>query len=164
MREMTPAEMRTLREALGLPVTWLAEQARVQERTVRHWESGRNAVPLDVASLLHRIDAQFDTVSEQAVLQFMDAALSTRGAPDEVVLLRYRTDEDLWAYQPEMHPLPATSHAAMLQRTLRALKRKGAKTRIVYLDVDAYTAWLAATGEVESPAARSAWAAMYEKH
>ena len=59
---MTPAELKTLREACGLPQSWLAHQAQVNERTVRYWESGKSSVPDDVAALISRIDAQLDTV------------------------------------------------------------------------------------------------------
>lgn len=156
---MTAAEMRTLREALGLPATWLAAQAQVQERTVRHWESGRNAVPGDVAAMLRRIDAAFDTSAGEAVRQYADAALSTAGAPQEVVLLRYRTDDDLWLSLPDMRPLPATAHAAMLHRAWKALAARGAAVRIVYLDVEDYEAWRATNGRDDGPSVRAEWAA-----
>lgn len=156
---MTAAEMRTLREALGLPATWLAAQAKVQERTVRHWESGRNAVPDDVAAMLQRIDAAFDTSAGEALRQYADAALSTAGVPQEVVLLRYRTDEDLWRSLPDMRPLPATAHAAMLYRTWKALAARGAAVRMVYLDVEDYEAWRATNGHDDDPSARAEWAA-----
>ena len=41
---MTSAELKTTRESLGLTADWLAKKAGVQLRTVRYWESGRNAV------------------------------------------------------------------------------------------------------------------------
>lgn len=56
---MTPAELKTLRESLGLPVQWLAERANVQRRSVEYWEAGRSKVPDDVAELMLQIDAQF---------------------------------------------------------------------------------------------------------
>ena len=39
---MTSAELKTLRESLGLPVQWLAERANVQRRSVEYWEAGRS--------------------------------------------------------------------------------------------------------------------------
>ena len=51
---MTPAELKTVREACGLPQSWLAHRAQVNERTVRYWESGKSSVPDDVAAWLER--------------------------------------------------------------------------------------------------------------
>lgn len=155
--EMTGAEMRTLREALGLPVTWLAEQTGVQERTIRHWETGRNKVPADVAKLLRSIDANIETTVSQAVLQYVDGALTTNGAPEVVCLVRYRTDADLHTYQPGFAPLPATCHGVLLHRTLKALEARKANVRIVYLDPHAYKQWLAKNNLEDGPAARAAW-------
>ena len=53
---MTPAELKTIRESLGLTVQWLADRAGVKLRTVQYWESGRSGVPADVSELLLRID------------------------------------------------------------------------------------------------------------
>lgn len=38
---MTPAEFKTLREALGLSTRWLAERWDVQEQTIQRWERTR---------------------------------------------------------------------------------------------------------------------------
>ncbi len=56
---MTPAELKTLRETLGLSAQWLADRAGVLQRSVQYWEAGRSRLPDDVAELILRIDAQF---------------------------------------------------------------------------------------------------------
>lgn len=42
---MTPAEVRAVREYLGLTLAEAADRLGVAESTVRHWEAGRYAVP-----------------------------------------------------------------------------------------------------------------------
>lgn len=153
---MTPAELKTTREALCLTVTWLAEQAGVQERTVRHWESGRNQVPADVAALVGRIDADINEAVRQAcdIVAAADLPVST------VTLIRYKTDSDLWDHRSDMHGLPATTHGSMLYRLRRALSGIGVESRIVYMDSESYRAWLAGRPNTESM--RAAWAAEQE--
>lgn len=51
---VTPAELKTTREALGLSSEWVAEVGGVTVRSVRHWESGNGVVPDDVASIPRR--------------------------------------------------------------------------------------------------------------
>jgi len=51
---MTSEQLKALRESLGLSQQWLADQANVRKRTVAHWESGRNNVPVDVAEIILR--------------------------------------------------------------------------------------------------------------
>jgi DNA-binding transcriptional regulator YiaG len=129
---MTPAELKTLREALGLSQAHLAHLAGVQERTVRHWEAGRNAAPPDVAAMLANIDASIDRQVQQALATARELIAQAGHAPDCIDLLRYRTDADLWAAHPDYAPLPVTTHAAMLARTRRALADLHVASRIVY--------------------------------
>lgn len=42
---MTPAELRMVREYLGLSQQWVLDRLGVHQRTIRHWESGRNHIP-----------------------------------------------------------------------------------------------------------------------
>lgn len=129
---MTPAELKTRREALGLTVGWLAEQAGVGERTVRYWESGRNQVPDDVAGLILRIDAQAEKMVAEA-LAVVDETTRVHGGPPECVdLRRYATDAELWRKHPGLRPLPATFHASVLDRTRRALAGRGIESVIEY--------------------------------
>lgn len=129
---MTPAELKTLRESLGLPVQWLAERVGVQRRSVEYWESGRSRVPDDVATLLLQLDAQFAESTRQALAVVADQT-ATHGAPPETVhLYRYRDEAALWAARPDMQGLPVTAHAALLARVRVALLALGQRVSIEY--------------------------------
>jgi DNA-binding transcriptional regulator YiaG len=130
---MTPAELKTMRESLGLPVQWLAERANVQRRSVEYWEAGRSRVPDDVAELLLQIDAQFAETTRQA-LAVADEQTARQGHPPETVrLYRYRDDAALHAARPDMSGLPVTAHAALLARVRLALLARGQAVVIEYV-------------------------------
>ena len=152
---MTPAELKTIRESLGLPLQWVATQARVQLRTAQYWEAGRNAVPEDVAEMLRGIDAQLWGIIDQMVRQ-VGAMIKEAGTPQQVDLVRYRNDADLWRYQPDFRPLPATCHGMLLSRAQRALEPLKVPIRIVYMQPEAYGRWL--DGRADSSELRAQWA------
>lgn len=129
---MTPAELKTNREALGLTVGWLAEQAGVGDRTVRYWESGRNQVPDDVTALIQQIESKTRTMVTNALAQVDDVVRAQGGEPEAVDLRRYATDAELWRKHRGFKPLPATWHAAALARIARALEDRGIPAVIEY--------------------------------
>lgn len=149
---MTPAELKTMRESLGLSAQWVADQAGVRLRTVQYWEAGRMPVPEDVAALLSRIDAQYERAVNEALAALKDAPEK----PAEAVLVRYRTDTDLWRFRQDMEPLPASSHATLLSRVRRALWAAGVPSVIEYMEPDEYLAWLG--NRKDNDAMRAAWA------
>ncbi len=155
---MTPAELKTMREAVGLSVPDLAALAGVQDRSVRYWESGRNAVPADVAAMVEGLDARLDGLTGQLVAVVRDLISRRGSAPEEITLLRYRENADLWHFRPDLKPYPATTHGALLARCRAALADLHVKTRIVYMEPQAYAQWL--TGRADSETARSEWAAL----
>lgn len=153
---MTGAELRTLRDSLGLSAEQVAGMAGVKGRTVQRWEVDDWPVPQDVAELLQRLDA----LLERAVLGAVDglqAAQEGRGAPQEVLLLRYRSAEDLARYRPDMAELPPAVHGALVDRVRLAFARLGVGSRIVWMDAAAYEAWRGKRRDSE--ALRSQWAA-----
>lgn len=153
---MTNAEVKTLRESLGLSVAWLSRAARVDERTVRYWESGHTSVPADVAQLLAEVNRMLNLAVDKHEELIFQIEVTDR--PDHIVMLRYRTNEDLWRFQPEFREmgLPATCHAAMLARLIHRMERRGQKVTLVYMEPEEYLAWL---GKVpDSSARRAAWA------
>lgn len=156
---MTPAELRTLREACGLSLPQLAALAGVQERTARYWESGQSGVPADVADVVLRLDAHLTLAAHQAVAVVADMARAHPGdALAEIVFLRYRSDADLHRYRADMQGLPATAHAAIVYRTRAALAEQRIPCRIVYMVPEAYQAWLG--DGVDSETQRAAWAGL----
>lgn len=153
---MTPAELKTIRESLGLPLQWVADQARVKLRTAQYWEQGRNAVPQDVADMMNGLDEQFWQLVADYLTQVKEIADEDGALPEEVVLIRYRTDADLWKFHPDFRPIPAGAHAALLSRTRRALWEIGVPSIIEYMDPAEYWAWLGDREDDE--AMRSEWA------
>lgn len=149
---MSPAELKTLREACGLSVGDLAALAEVQERTARYWESGsRGSVPDDVAQLLRGIDARIERAAQ-------DLAAGVSSGELLPCLVRFRENADLWHYRPEFKPLPAASWGAVLWRSVAALQARGLACSIQYLDGAAYARW---RGEKpDSEALRCEWAFM----
>jgi hypothetical protein len=155
-RAMTPAELKTLRESLGLPVAWLAQRAAVHDRSVRYWESGHAPVPDDVAQLMTSLEATAWDVVLGFSKEIKETPDAVGGLPEEVVLLRYKTDEDLWAFHPDFKGLPVTFHASILSRVRRLLWEYQIPSVIEFMDPRAYREWLA--GRVDSEDLRVAWA------
>ena len=151
---MNSAEFKTIRESLGLTPQWVAHETAVKLITVQHWETGRERVPNEVAELLESIDKNFDFVVSQAIAKIDE--LINQGSVPEIALIRYRSDDDLWRFQPDMKPLPASSHAAMLARLRRLLWIRGVPSIIEYMYPEEYFAWL--SGREDSEAERCAWA------
>jgi len=161
---MNGAEFKTLREACGLTVPDMARLAisprtgaPVGERTIRYWESGDVPVPDDVADLLLELDGSISQAVAGAMAQVRAVIKKQGRGPTETHMVRYRENEDLWRYQPEMKGLPATYHAAMINRARVALSRIGIATRIVWMNPSEYTRWLA--GRDDSAGLRAVWAA-----
>lgn len=155
---MSPAELKTLRESMGLSQQWLADRAGVRLRSVQYSEDGRSAVKEDVAALVLDMDARLDALIHIMMEIIRRRALAGHGKPETVALIRYRDDADLWRFRPEMHGFPASYHAAMVSRLRRALWAEGIASVIEYMDPEAYAAWL--DGRADSEAMRGAWAAV----
>ncbi len=157
---MSPAEFKTLREACGLSLPQLAKLCGVLERSVRYWESGRSRVPADAARFVRQLDEMLSTSAAQAHATIAQAQQGKAPGEMQITLLRYQSDADLHHYRPDMRPLPATAHAALLYRVATAMQEQGIPWRIVYLDTAAYEAWRADQGMPDGEATRSAWAAL----
>lgn len=154
---MTPAELKTLREACGLSLPHLAALSGVQERTARYWESGTSRIPADVSAMIAQLDAQLTLAAHQGVHVIAEQARAHPDQPLEIILIRYRTDADLHRYRTDMQALPASTHAAILYRTRAALESEGIPSRIVYMRPDDYEAWRGKRKDTEP--LRAEWAA-----
>jgi hypothetical protein len=151
---MNGATLRTIREALGLSVPWFADYCNVRERTVRHWESGRNAVPAGVEHAIFELEKASTGMADQ-LIDKVRALIAQYGPPKgPIPVERFDEDEDLARFQPNMKNLPVTFHAAAIARARWSL---AGKVEIVarMIDVDAYEAWLDETGQADSPQLRS---------
>jgi DNA-binding transcriptional regulator YiaG len=60
-KSWTPAQLKTLREALGYSQDKLADELWVSVRTVQDWEQGRRQIPGPVAKLLGQLEESFST-------------------------------------------------------------------------------------------------------
>ena len=152
---MRSADLRTLRESLGLSIEWCTSNARkgdapVHNRTWRHWEAGRNPVPKDIAKWITAMTGKVDMIVTQGVQFISDRK------PEKVILIRYRTDEDLWRFRPDMRGFPTTYHVAILSRIRCDLWKLGIKSVVEYLEPDAYLTWLGDREDTEE--LRLVWA------
>jgi len=161
---MNGAEFKTLREACGLTVPDLAKLAisprtgeAVGERTIRYWESDSVPVPGDMAEMLDKLDAMLSISADQALEAWREAVKQHGHGPDLVYLVRYRENEDLWRFRPDMKGLPATCHAALINRARLALASVACHTKIVWMEPGEYSKWLA--GRKDNEALRAVWAA-----
>ena len=102
MKKLTPAELKTWREALGLSTEWLAQRTGVSVRTVQHWESPKGSVPDDVSELMNDI---LWFCKEMADLELKRASN---------VLLRFKTNEEFHKNIPSFDFLTYKAHAAIL--------------------------------------------------
>jgi hypothetical protein len=105
----------------------------VAERTIVHWETGRNAIPAGAADELMRLNAQI----ERSVLEVVDLYVEQRdqhGEPDVVALTRYRTAEDYAGSRAAREGLSHACHNALTGRTMTALERIGVRVAVAWHD------------------------------
>jgi len=81
---ITPAELRTAREHLGLTGDHMAKLLRVNPRTLRSWEHGRDPIPGRIRPEI----AELKAATAKAV-----AELAASRASEEETILTYRDDE-----------------------------------------------------------------------
>lgn len=140
---VTPAELKTTREALGISSEWVAQVGGVAVRTVRHWEGGAARVPEDVAAVLEQL--------AQQVRSYVERVMSSR--PQEpVTLLRFRDPEVL--RRNTGLTWPTSTHAIAQLRCVEQLRDAGVPARLIWFDPAEYASW--AAGQHEPTA--QAWA------
>lgn len=125
---MNGAELKTLREALVLPIAWCSGFFKVAERSWRFWESGNGNIPEEIIQTLNGLAVKMESTAIKAA----DMIIST--SVKEFTLYRYKTDNDLWEAMPDMrkYKLPASYHAKTLFLTKRKLEENNVKCDIVY--------------------------------
>lgn len=159
-QRMTGAELATLRQACGLTREELGAMCGgVHQRTVKHWESGHAGVPDDVAATVAGLLGTINAVVSQWRREILEAGRP----PGGLVLVRYRTADDLARFMPALAGYPMGVHAAMVVQLIQALVftpgLQDVAVRVVYMDPAAYDAWRQACQVADSDAARSRWAA-----
>ncbi|MGI5273146.1 helix-turn-helix domain-containing protein [Nonomuraea sp. CA-218870] len=101
---MTDAELKVVREFLGVTGDWLADHLGVSPRTVRHWEQGKYPIPDGVRLTIENLEA---TAAQQ-----VSAAIELlNDAPDAAMAIP-RTEADC----PPECPWPPSWHRAVAAR------------------------------------------------
>lgn len=104
---MTDAELKTVREFLGLTGEALAAHLGVSSRTVRHWEEGKYRIPDGVRLAVEAL--------EQYTAEFVGRAVDALLDMPEPGVLVYRSDAEYHAAVPSA-TLPASWHRAVVAR------------------------------------------------
>ncbi|MDR2837770.1 MAG: DUF1870 family protein [Azonexus sp.] len=157
---MNGATLKTIRESLGLSVSWLAAAANVEERTVRYWEARLDGVPDDVRLVIEQLERLAAETAERGLAVIREQITANRSSAKPVLLLRYGNDDDLGRYQPDMAGLPATFHASILAKIRGALKKDDVEVVIRWFDASAYEAWRRTTHQTDSAALRAQFIGM----
>lgn len=129
---ITPAELRSLIDWMGLTRAWFAERLNVQERTVVRWCDGETAIPekaaVEIVKLWNR--------AAQTILGMASAA--TGSAMDGVVTLRtFRVDSE-YHEAVSSEEFPASWHRALVCRTMdQLLMQTRYQVRIEFWEVGA---------------------------
>lgn len=144
---MTGAELQTLREACGLTREELGTLARVQARSIKHWEQGRMGVPADVAAMV------------QGLYRFTGEQAQTMAKACPAVLLRYSTPEALRAYCPALAKMPLGLHGAIVGKVRALVHAQGKPCRVVWMQAEHYEPWRQASNLPDSEKTQNLWAA-----
>lgn len=96
---MDPAELRMVREYLGLTNEVLAGILGIRNDTVRRWETGRDPIP-------YRIREEIEAIEERTAVAVGELIDVLNDAGDPVVGI-YPSDADLHAARPDMSHLSA---------------------------------------------------------
>lgn len=122
---MTGAELKTLRESMGLSVAWLAEKLPNQKtgrlgvtrRRLELWEAQNTPVPENVAEIVSELHLAWLELVRQT-------EANAKASPGVITLHRFHDDADLWRDQPELAggQWPVKSHAMVLARVKETLK------------------------------------------
>lgn len=105
---MNAAEIRSVREHLGLSHTELAAVLDIDHRSVRRWEIETQTIDAGNAAELRRLAAR----TTETVTRHM---IDLRNHP-KPILITYRSDEDMWDVHPKFRPFPARWHRMIAAR------------------------------------------------
>jgi len=109
---MSPIELRSRREALGLSQQGLAECLGVKQATVSAWEKGTRVIPDGISERIDALEDHVETLIDQA-LDGIDQAEDLPGPP---MLFVWPTNQAYWAAHPESDGHPAVLHRVAMAR------------------------------------------------
>lgn len=149
----TGAELRCVRDALGLSLDWLANHLGVTPAALRQWESERHG-KRPPANVTHRV---WELLAQQEthITNVVEQTLAT--TPARVTLLRFRSDADLAGHNVN---LPAPTHGVAQLHIARELQDAGRDVRIIWFNPVQYQHWLdTQPGDLkDTPHNRQVWA------
>lgn len=109
---ITPAELRSLIDWMGLTRAWFAERLHVQERTVVRWCDGETPIPekaaVEIVSLWNQ--------AAQRILSLTSAAVAS-SADGAVTLKTFRVDSE-YHKVVDSDEFPASWHRALTCRAM----------------------------------------------
>jgi hypothetical protein len=116
---MDPAELKVVREFLGLTGEALAAHLGVSSRTVRHWEEGRYAIPDGVRLAVEDL--------EQRTAEWVAGLVDRIHDIPEPVVVVYRSDVGYWTAHPEQRSEGFTAqwHRAVIARVAQEVPGLG---------------------------------------
>lgn len=147
---MTGSELKIIRESLGLSAEWMADMSGVSLRSYRYWEASDSIVKQDVADSINKLDTGVDS----AVTAALDIVSSAN--LERVVLIRYKSEDDLWLFRKDMNGMPLAIHNAILQRLRKMILNAGIACFVKWMDRESYLEWLGS--REDSEATRADWA------
>lgn len=128
---MSGAELKTLRESIGLPARWIADMTNMDLRTVQYWEVDKNPIPDIVEKMLIEL---VDAIENKAILmaKYIIENRDPSGLPCK--LIRYKSETALWLTDPDLgeRKIPVNCYAIILARVRRILRNNGINVTIQY--------------------------------
>lgn len=115
---MNGAELRTVRESMGLSMEWLAQRLPnpvlgrmgISVKTLRRWERDNQDIPGDVAEHLNELMGLFVGLVDRE----LDKADNALRSGAQVILERYSRDSEMVTRNVSLAGFPAAFHAAAL--------------------------------------------------
>jgi hypothetical protein len=148
---MTPAELKTYREYLGIPVEWLKKMARVDRlNTIQHWER-RGTVPDDVSEAIHRLLRLSESKHDELLKVYSSSDLG-----DSVTLLKYKVLSDMPPGNGLWSELPVSMYSTVLGNLSKSIREAGKEVSIIYFDKSEYESWLGIRNDNDK--SRAQWA------
>ena len=87
---MSPGELKSTREYLGLSTAWMADRLVIGQRRIDRMEAGKERIPEFIVSFIDEIHAKAKSMVEQKVAVYRRRIKTAEGRP--VPLPTYRTD------------------------------------------------------------------------
>lgn len=113
---MTPAELRVVREYLGLSGDWLARHLAVNPRNLRAWEQGEKQIPDRIRLEMEDLERRTGQFVSGVIHKLMDLPAPT--------VVTYRSDAEYHAAHPDV-PFPASWHRAVVARVAQEVPGLG---------------------------------------